>query len=157
MVHVEDGPSYGPFELKITYPYRFLLKPGAPDVYLLKNPYDWKNVKSSHIEPDWRLCLGVPAEYNIDFRAPDSLESLMQKTAAFLLLQVSFQKDLVAERAGGPRAKWKGSERKHGMAGIAEVARGWTISRDGNRPCPCWKGLKFRKCCGPHLIIRGLI
>lgn len=157
MVHLSDGPSYGPFTLRLVYPANFPERSSAPKVFLLQNPYGWENVLDSHIEESWRLCLGVPAEMKIDFRSDGSLEKLLEAVGLFLFLQLHFQRDLATERSGGPKAVWPGPERPHGHPGMMQAIKGWKLSRDGNRGCACGSGFKFKECCGPKLREKGFI
>ena len=93
----------------------------------------------------------------IDFNAEDSLRNLFEAIGLFLFFEVQFQRDLASERLGGPKAKWPGPERPHGHDGMAMAIKGWKLSRDGNRGCPCGSGIKLKDCCGPVLHAKGIL
>lgn len=142
----EHGHRYGPFRIRIVYPGGFLERVRVPAVYLESHQDQWKNVRDSHIEADWKLCLFVPGESQVDFTRSDSLSDLFACLGTFLLRERLYQQSLVREALTGRPARWPGHQRSHGRQGIKEAVRdrGW-VGR--NEPCICGSGKKFRNCC----------
>ena len=134
-------------DLRVRYPNQFPKRNVAADIYLVSHRDRWKNIDDSHIESDWRLCLFVPMESGIDFSQEDSLEKLFAAAQVFLTKQWMFQKALALSETGlGPPPRWLGSERSHGIEGIAEaIAENGGAGR--NAPCPCGSGQKYKHCC----------
>lgn len=142
----QHGHEYDVYRIRIVYPVHFPLRGRGPSVYLLSHRGRWKNGGESHIEDDWRLCLFVPGESEIDFARSDSLTELFAVLTTFLRKERIYQRDLSREMLTGKKAVWPGEARDHGIKGIREAIRDRRgISR--NEPCLCGSGKKFKRCC----------
>ena len=143
----KHGRIYATLRLKFVYPLNFPDGNCPPDVYLMSYRERWDNVPDSHIEHDWRMCLFVPIESEIDFYSAESLQDLFAVIHVFLIKQRIFQRRLVAERFLGFTAVWPGDERSHGPLGMYEALqdKGKTVTSDD--PCICGSKKKFKSCC----------
>ncbi len=141
----EHGHRSGDFRLRITYPDNFPCRKSQPNVFLLSHREIWKNGRDSHIESNWRLCLGVGLDSEIDFENVKSLEQLLNVVATFLVRETMYQHTLAAEDRTGVRATWPGPDRAHGVRGLVE-----SIQEHGepgrNDPCVCGSGKKYKDC-----------
>lgn len=141
------GHEYGAFQVRIVYPAKFPERGRVPAVYLESHRH-WQQGGDSHLEEDWKLCLFVPGEADIDWTRTDSLRTLIASLRVFLFKEYRYQKDLAQWRVlrTGRQPQWLGPARPHGIAGIREVVRergGW----GRNAPCPCGSGAKYKHCC----------
>src|SRR5215813_4776739 len=123
------GHEYGAFQVRIVYPAKFPERGRVPTVYLESHRH-WQQGGDSHIEEDWKLCLFVPGEADIDWTRAESLRALIASLRVFLFKECRYQKDLARSRVlcTGQRPQWPGPARLHGIAGIREVVReqgGW--------------------------------
>jgi hypothetical protein len=141
----EHGREYGRFRVRIVYPEHFPFRGRHPNVYLDSHQVLWTNLRDSHIEHDWRLCLYVACESGIDFTRWDSLLQLFPCVHTFLLRERIYQERLVRERLRGIPAVWPGPQREHGIDGLRQA-----IAKVGvpgpNDPCICGSGEKFKRC-----------
>jgi len=110
-------------------------------------------------------CLWLPPKSRWDPKDPDALLTFLDEVVVF------FDRQLVYE-AGG-RVAWPGGEHAHGDVGylewVAEEFGGDTaavtalapvfsgaVSVGRNDPCPCGKGIKFKRCHAPAVErVRG--
>lgn len=142
----EHGHVYGRFVLRVVYPRNFPKRRAHPCVYLESHRNIWQNFRDSHIESDWRLCLYVALESDIDFERDDSLCALFAAVHTFLIRERIYQRALAREALTGVPAIWPGPQRSHGVAGLREAMQ--ERGRPGrNDPCVCGSGVKFKKCC----------
>jgi hypothetical protein len=142
----DHGHEYGPFGIRIVYPVGFPERGRVPAVYLESHRDQWKNVRDSHIEADWTLCLFVPGESQIDFTRSNSVGDLLACLGTFLLKERLYQQALAREALTGLPARWLGHQRSHGRRGIREAVR--DRGRVGrNEACICGSGKKFKNCC----------
>lgn len=150
-VRSKRNHEYGPFTLRIVFPALFPRDGSMPSVYLMSHRDRWTNGNDSHIEGDWRLCLYIAGESEIDFTRSDSLFYLLATAVTFLRKEVIYQKDYLKELDGGPKAKWPGGDRAHGVAGLVESIqeRGAVPERN---PCLCGSGTEFVNCCFPRVV-----
>ena len=131
--------------LRIEYPATFPIRNKPPSVYMESHRDRWKNTSNSHIEGNWRLCLFVPGESQINFGAEESLSELFAVIHTFLFKQRIYQKRLAKSYLTGEVVKWPGEERSHGDKGILEAIRAsGGVGR--NDPCPCGSGKKYKHC-----------
>lgn len=141
----ECGHRSDDFQLKIVYPDNFPKRKGRPDVYLQSHRKKWQNGRDSHIESNWRLCLGVAHDSTIDFENERSLEQLLGDVATFLVREEVYQRTLIEELRTGTPAKWPGPDRSHDVRGLVE-----SIEEQGepgrNDPCVCGSGKKYKNC-----------
>ena len=147
----EHGHEYGPFDVTIRYPREFTRPGHVPDVYLRSHRQQWRAGRDSHIEEDWRLCLFVSIEAQIDFSDSGSLAELIAVARVFLFKEYVYQKALFRHlHLGGPPAVWPGQDRPHGLTGIREAIEAVGMPRR-NAACPCGSGNQFKRCHGPRL------
>jgi len=140
------GHLYGDFRIKIVYPSGFPERGLAPSVYLLSHQKQWKNGVNGHIEKDWKLCLFIPGESEINFRQNDSLKCMFVCLYTFLIKESFYQFALIRQELTGEPAVWPGPARSHGIEGIREMIREYgPVGRKD--PCPCGSGKRFEKCC----------
>ena len=140
------GHQWDVFRLRIVYPELFPRRRCCPGVFLESHHDKWRTGPDTHIEDDWKLCLFVPVESDIDFQRDDSLERLLSCVRTFLAKERIYQRDLVRQRITRQPAVWPGEARSHGPAGIREaIVEHGRIRR--NDPCPCGSGKKFKRCC----------
>ena len=145
-VYSQHGHLYESVKLRFLYPPTFPTRGQPPSVYLESHRNRWEKCDAAHIERDWKLCLFVPGESDIDFTNAHSLNELFAVLHTFLLKQRIFQRRLTRQRLTGEPAHWPGPERSHGIAGIREaVCAMGKIGR--NEPCPCGSGVKYKRCC----------
>lgn len=104
----EHGHEYGVFGIRIVYPQAFPGQCCGPSAYLDSHRGQWTNMGESHIESDWRLCLYVPGESEIDFRREDALEDFLACLRTFLFKERIYQRDLLRKQLTGERAEWPG-------------------------------------------------
>jgi hypothetical protein len=142
----EHGSEIGAYKIRIVYPSAFPNRGTVPSVYLVSHRDRWENGKDSHIEEDWKLCVYVPAESEIDFSNPQSLRDLLLCLATFFFKEKIYQRDLILESITGKRAEWPGEARAHGVDGIFEAIRE-KQGRDWGAFCLCGSGKKFEECC----------
>jgi len=145
-VVTENGASYGPFTLKVTYPLNFPSRNSVPSVYLESHRLEWKNISDSHIEEDWKLCLFVAARSEIDFGSASSLHDLLNVTSGYLVKQTFFQEDLAAQPHTHIKAKWIGPEYAHGVPGLKQAVGEMDKKLGRNDPCVCGSGKKAKRC-----------
>lgn len=134
------------FSVRIVYPTGFPDRGITPRVYLMSHRDRWLCGHDSHIEPNFRLCLFVPADSPIDFTKADSLLELLATTITFLCKEIIYQRDLRSQLKAGPKAIWPGEDRAHGAAGLVQSIR----DRGGIRfeePCVCGSGREYNACC----------
>lgn len=142
------GHEYGPFDVRVKYPDSFPEPGRTPDVSLRSHRNTWRTGGDSHIEKDWRLCLFVPLEADIDFRDPRSLDSLLAVTRLFLAKQEFYQLALLRhEFLGRANPVWPGTDRAHGIRGIRDAIAASGPLRANDR-CACGSGRKFKRCHG---------
>lgn len=133
-------------KLRLVYPADFPNRNRAPSVYLESHRDRWEKGGNSHIENDWKLCLFVPVESGINFRAETSLNDLFAIIHTFLLKQRIYQRRLARAKILGGTAEWPGPDRSHGIQGIREAVQDMGgVGR--NEPCPCGSGKKYKRCC----------
>lgn len=141
----EHGHVYDSVRIRIVYPPRFPFRNQPPSIYLESHRDRWRKGGDSHIEGDWKLCLFVPGESQIDFADGDSILALLGVAHTFLLKQRIYQRRLMRAELEGGTAAWPGPDRSHGVKGIREAVR--ALGRVGrNEPCPCGSGLKYKRC-----------
>jgi hypothetical protein len=144
-VFSSHGHEYDAFKVRIVYPPEFPERGRVPSVYLESHRH-WRKEEDTHIEDDWRLCLGVPGESEIDFSKPNSFELLIQCVGDFLFKEYLYQKELANSFLTRKRPMWPGPARSHGIDGIREVIQEWG-KWGRNEWCPCGSGKKFKRCC----------
>ena len=145
-VYSQHGHLYESVTLRFVYPPTFPKRNQSPSVYLESHRDRWEKSDDAHIERDWKLCLFVPGESEIDFTSPNSLNDLFAVLHTYLVKQRIYQRRLARERLTGVPARWPGEERSHGIAGVKEAIQ--SMGRIGrNDACPCGSGEKYKRCC----------
>lgn len=138
----EHGHVYGIFRLRIVYPPPFPDRNVQPRVWLENPPSGWVNTLDGHVYSDWRLCLGVALDSDIDFTRADSAIRLFETIDTFLRLERIYQRE---RRCNGEAAEWPGPQRSHGLLGYYESIR--VKGEPGrNDPCLCGSGKKYKLC-----------
>jgi hypothetical protein len=147
---LEHGHELGAYDIRIVYPSGFL-EGETPSVYLDSHHDRWNNLLDSHIEDDWRLCLFVPLESEIDFKSHESLKYLLLCLATFLFKEIIYQRDLILQTITGIPAVWPGAARSHGIEGIIEALRE-NPGRYWDSLCFCGSGRRFERCCWIRIV-----
>lgn len=141
----EHGHLHGAFRLRIVYPPPFPDRDTQPRVYLENPPSNWVNTLDGHVFQNWRLCLGLALDSDIDFTKLDSGIKFFETIDTFLRLERIFQQDLKRAEITGVAAVWPGPQRSHGLLGIYESMQEWG-EPSRNDPCPCGSGKKYKAC-----------
>lgn len=143
---LEHGRELGAYKIRIVYPSGFLENKISPSIYLNSHRDRWDNEKDSHIESDWKLCLYVSFEAEIDFSGDESLKELLMCLATFLFKEEIYQRELILQAITGKPAVWPGTARSHGIPGIIEAMRESRAVLWGAF-CFCGSGELFENCC----------
>lgn len=141
-VRTPAGREFGPFRVKVCFSNEYYEGLVPPDVYLLSHRNKWLNIENSHIEKDWRLCLFVPLESQINFNDGDSFVKFIERLASFLIDSSNYQQEI--KELGLEKAKWRGRQRSHGLEGVVQVLNEMQSSIYG--PCPCGNGSDYLDC-----------
>lgn len=98
-----------------------------------------------HVNSDSSFCWGIPGEAGIEFGRSNALSLFLTALRIFFTHQWVYQRRKQKERLGGPKAKWPGVMRPHGIEGLRDAVQ----SRGGlgpNDPCLCGSGKEYKSC-----------
>ena len=141
-VEASTGREVGPFTLKIIFEDNYFAGKMAPSTFLISHRGTWKALGDAHIENNWKLCLFVYFESNIDFSKFESFRMYLESLSSFMLDQCLYQEEV--KKVGRRNAKWPGPQRSHNMKGYIEALLANIKSPQSK--CPCGSGKKFSQC-----------
>jgi len=144
IIKLETGEELGPFRIRVYFQRGYYERLSRPEFYLVSHHSEWTQSFDSHIEHDWKLCLSLEIETEINLKNPDAFGNFLERLGSFLVDASIYQGEL--KELGPILAKWPGKERDHDEKGFISAIAGKVESL--NTLCPCGRNETFNKCHG---------